>query len=381
MLKRLVDGRADLYSLGVVLFHMRHRPAAVRRRRRRRAAAPAHGRRPTGRPRPAARAVRRTRGDRRQAAGQGPGRPVPDRRRPWRPTCAPLAGGTRRRPGAATTAPATTDAPLVGRAAELRTAHRPVVHARWPGTAASPWSPGRPAAARAGWSASCPRPSRRTAPDRCTASRSPDDPVPMGPMRAAVERYLACGRPPAGAGPRGRARERVRAAAGRGASAARHAVARHWPRCWPRRSSPTRTGRSSSRSSVATFLVGLARAAGGRDCCAWTTCSGWTPAPGGCCTTSPTTWPTARCWWSRPPGTTTPAAARTRRSGPSSTATVDTRIVLASTRRRRDGPARRGRTSGGARADPGADRRPSSPAAAATRSPPTSTSAPSSTPG
>ena len=164
----------------------------------------------------------------------------------------------------------------------------------------------------------------------------PDDPVPLAPLRAAVERYLrTVERLPAGrAGPAPSS-----GCAGRPAAAARCCA--RCRRCWPtwcrRRTIGEPTGTSSSstpwrRSWSAWPTSGRARS------CTSTTCSGWTSRPGGCCSRLTSRLPVTRCWWWRPSRDDAETSAALDRFGADMDATLDTRVQLRSARAGCGGP-------------------------------------------
>ncbi|HEU4421618.1 MAG TPA: diguanylate cyclase, partial [Pilimelia sp.] len=265
MLKRLVDGRSDLYSLGAVLFHAvtgqppftaidmgellrQHSvtvPPDVRELRPELSAgfAAVVARLLAKDPDDRYQTGQALAADLRALAGDGSG-------------TVPL--------GTATGTAGPVEAPLVGRAAELGQ-----LTARWArardGTGGIAVIAGPPGGGKS-------RLVRELVASATTdghlalhGKSSPDDPVPMGPLRAAVDRYLGeLDRLPEPK--RTAARERVRHAAGRGASL----LGALSPALAALLSAPELADENRQEQfavSVATFLTGLAQVDGGALLC------------------------------------------------------------------------------------------------------------------
>jgi len=265
MLKRLVDGRSDLYSLGVVLFrcvtgrlpflatdvgellrqHTVETPPDVRQLRPELSAAFAAM---------VAKLLAKDPDDRYQT-GEGL---VADLR-------ALAAGSLRPEALGGADAPAgTLETPLVGRTAELAE-----LIGRWSRAQAGQGGIALVAGPPGGGKSRLVRELIATvgAEGQLTlhAKCSPDDPVPMSPVRAAVERYLAelDYLPPA---ERDVALDRVRAAAGRGASLL-GALSPVLAAVLSAPELPDEDRQDQFAVAVATFLVGLATRAGGGVLC------------------------------------------------------------------------------------------------------------------
>jgi diguanylate cyclase (GGDEF)-like protein len=253
MLRRLVDGRADLYSLGVVLFHavtgqLPFTATDVGELLRQHTVQPppdVRGLRPDVSPGFAAVVARLLAKD-------------PDDRYQ---TGQVLAGELR---GTGPPAPDPPEAPLVGRGAELGQ-----LVARWAGARTGSGGVALVAGPPGGGKSRLVRElvAIATAEGHLTLQGkcSPDDPVPMAPLRAAVDRYL--GELDLLAEPhRTAARRRVRHAAGRGASL----LGALSPALAALLAAPELADENRQEQfavSVATFLIGLSRDAGGGVLC------------------------------------------------------------------------------------------------------------------